>query len=302
MDRKDTKENADPRDRDRRSKAQKRRASVADDVVYTPAKPFSRGKLLLRLATVTAVAVALLLGLSIFFRVEEVLVSGTNKYTPWDISTASGIEKGDSLLLVGKAKASGRIITELPYVNTVQIGIELPNTVKIHITEIEVTYAIEDKDNHWWLMNSDGRIVEKLDPSAAEDYTRVLGIPIQPPAVGQNATAVELEQPEETIAGIPTEPILVTGQDHLQAALDILHYLEDNGIIGEMATVDVKDLGNLELWYGHRFHILLGDVGGLETKVEAAKQAIDQISPYQSGILDASFTIWPDQVILSPFS
>ena len=121
MDRKDTKENADRRDRDRRSKAQKRRASVADDVVYTPAKPFSRGKFLLRLATVTAVAVALLLGLSIFFRVEEVLVSGTNKYTPWDISTASGIEKGDSLLLVGKAKASGRIITELPYVNTVQM-------------------------------------------------------------------------------------------------------------------------------------------------------------------------------------
>ena len=51
----------------------------APDVVYTPAKPFSRDRFLVRLATVVAVVVALMFGISIFFRVEHVTVSGADK-------------------------------------------------------------------------------------------------------------------------------------------------------------------------------------------------------------------------------
>jgi len=55
----------------------------APDVVYTPAKPFSRERFLIRLATVVAVVIALMFGISIFFRVDHVTVSGPDKYTPY---------------------------------------------------------------------------------------------------------------------------------------------------------------------------------------------------------------------------
>lgn len=273
---------------------------VDQDVVYTPPKPFNRGRFLLRLATVAAVVGALVLGLSIFFKVETITVSGMEKYSPWDVRMASGIEDGENLLTLSKTEISGSIIANLPYVATVQVGIELPNTVNIHITEIEVVYAIQAKDESWWLINSDGRVIESINTSLAEDYTRILGILVEVPQPGDTAVAVEPEVTEDPSEF--TAPVTVLGRDYLDAAETILKYLEGNGIIGEMTTIDVSDLGNIEMWYGRRFQILLGDASRLDYKVSAVKQAIDLTSEYQTGILDASFTIWQDQVILTQFS
>ena len=63
------------------------------DVVYIPPKPFIRNRLLLRLATVLAIVLALVLAMSVFFRVENIQVSGLDQYTAWDISQASGIQR-----------------------------------------------------------------------------------------------------------------------------------------------------------------------------------------------------------------
>ena len=49
------------------------------DVVYTPPKPFKRGKFVLSLVTVVAVVMAIVLGMSIFFKVENIKVSGCQK-------------------------------------------------------------------------------------------------------------------------------------------------------------------------------------------------------------------------------
>ena len=49
------------------------------DGVYTPPKPFKRGRFVLHLVTVVAVVFAIILGMSIFFKVEKVQVSGHMK-------------------------------------------------------------------------------------------------------------------------------------------------------------------------------------------------------------------------------
>ena len=74
------------------------------DVVYTPPKPFKRGRFLLHLITVAAVVLAIVMGMSIFFKVETVKVSGCNKYTPWDVSEASGVEIGSNLMTISRAQ------------------------------------------------------------------------------------------------------------------------------------------------------------------------------------------------------
>ena len=47
------------------------------EVVYTPARPFSRNRFLLKLLTVVAVVIAIIFGTSIFFKVDTFVVSGT---------------------------------------------------------------------------------------------------------------------------------------------------------------------------------------------------------------------------------
>jgi len=269
-------------------------------IVYTQPKPFNRNRFLLRLATVVAVVLALLFGMSIFFKVKHVTVSGADKYTAWQIREASGLQEGENLLTVSEAKISARIRTTLPYVYSVRVGIKLPDTVNIEITELDVVYAIEAGDGSWWLMDADGKIVEKTTGSAALSHTRILGVKLDTPALGEQAAALEPE-PQETGEEGQTIPVTVREAERLNAVISILQYLEDNGVIGQAASLDVTDLSRIELWYSDRYQVLLGDTTQLSYKIENMKKAIDQQTKYQSGILDVSFTTWPDQVGFTSF-
>ena len=77
--------------------------------------------------------------------------------------------------------------------------------------------------------------------------------------------------------------------------------LEQNDIVGEAASVDVTSLTAVELWYGQRYHVKFGNMENLEYKIAAMKSAISQMSEYQMGNLDVSFTNMPDQVVYTPF-
>ena len=80
----------------------------------------------------------------------------------------------------------------------------------------------------------------------------------------------------------------------------ILKALENNDIVGEAASVDVTSTEDIILWYGTRYQVNLGDTSRLDYKVDCMNDAILQMSDYQSGVLDISFTIWPNQVGYTP--
>ncbi len=276
-------------------------------ILYTPAKPFNRNRFLLRLATVAAVVLALVFGMSIFFKARQVTVSGAEKYTAWEIKQASGIQDGESLLGLSEAKISARIRTALPYVGDVRVGIKLPDTVMIEITELEVVYAVEDSSSGWWLLDASGRIVDSTDAAAAKNHTRIEGVKIQDAAIGQQAVAAEPETEEtgentQTESGpvIPTVPAIPARQ-LLDAAVQILTALESNGVLGNVDTVNVSELTALELWYENRYRVSLGDTARLDYKIAAMKAAIRKMGEYQNGYLDVSFTIWPNEVGYQPF-
>ena len=271
------------------------------DVIYTQPKPFRRNRFILHIATVVAVVLALVFGMAIFFKVEKVEVAGAEKYSAWDIKTASGIQDGDQLLTLNKAKISGKIITELPYVKSVRIAITLPDTVKIEIEELSVFYAIETDDAQWYLIAADGKVVEKITEADAAGYTKITGVKLTAPVPGQPAVAAE-EIPEETTEDGQTVPPTVLGSEQLSIVLTILQELENNGILGKIVTVDVSDIYDLQMTYGQRFQILLGDASQMQKKISEIRVFIDQCSDNDSGELDASYTTWPDGVGLTPFS
>lgn len=286
--------------------ARTKTAVQSPDVVYTPAKPFSRERFLLRLATVVAVVIAMMFGISIFFRVEHVTVSGADKYTPYMIQQAAGIKEGDALLGLSDARISGKITSALPYVEDVRISIQLPDTVNIEITEMDVLYSIRDEHDTWWLMTAEGRVVINADNATAGTYTKVEGVKLKNPASGEQAVAADVSTGilVEDPAGGDMTPQMESGNTRLAAALSILQYLEENVIIGEVASVNVADLANLELWYGQRFQVKLGDTTELGYKIRCMNAAIngeDGLDDHDSGVLDISFTVYPDKIGYSVF-
>lgn len=285
------------------------------EAVYTMPQSVRRGKFLLRLVSVVAVVIALMMVVSIFFRVDTVTVLGAKKYTPWMVREASGIQEGDALLTLSEARAAGKIRSALPYVDEVKIDIQLPGTVNIELTELEVTYAIQATDNTWWLISASGEAIEQIDGTAASAYTRIVGVQADAPRVNQaivaTADTAPTEQTEETgeteedeqrtdDVTLPTQ-MQETNAQRLQACLSILQSLENNGVIGQVVSVNVESLMDIQLQYGQRFQVKLGNTDKLDYKISYMTRAVEQMEEYQVGVLDVSFE-YSEQGIFTPES
>ena len=293
-------QNANVRTNRRRVSSPKR---YTQPVVYTQPKVFNRNRLLLQLLIICASVLAMVMALSVFFKVEVIKVSGAKAYSEWDVREASGIEIGDNLLTFSEPRASGQIQAKLPYVNEVRIGIKLPDTVIIYIEELEVAYAAKCSNGIWWLITSEGRVVEQIDDVRAESYTQIEGITLDNPVVNESAVALE-DSPQGVDPSQSTEEtqvVTVTNAQRLSAALTILQALENNGIVGEAASVNVTNLNAIVLWYGTRFQVNLGDISNVDVKIAWMNTAIGQLSEYDRGILDVSFTSWENEVGFTPF-
>lgn len=290
-----------PKKRTSRKSENSRPKTPTPAVIYTQPLPFNRDRLIVQLITVTAVVLAIVMGLSVFFKVKTVTVTGADTYSAWAVREASGISEGDKLLTFSKIRAASQIMANLPYVKGVRIGIKLPDTVNIMIEEESVVYAVKSSDGQWWMMDSDGRVVEQANNAKAATATQLLGVTLEAPAVNQKGIATEMT-PSETNELGELIPVTTTGAQRLTAALQIFKALESNDIVGEAASVDVTSTEDIILWYGTRYQVNLGDTSRLDYKIDCMNDAILQMSDYQSGVLDVSFTIWPNQVGYTPFA
>lgn len=298
------------RRRDQTRAPQRAAGQPVPEVVYTPPKRLNRGRFLLKLLTVAAVVMAVLMGLSVFFRVETVMVSGAESYTPWMIREASGIEAGESLLQISEPKIASRIIERLPYVDEVKVNVTLPGTVNIHVTELQVTYSIQSGDGSWWLISSEGRVVEKT--ASAGSFTRVQGLKLRDPepmaqaqawAAAEPQTSEPTEDSEPTAGTTPPNPVPLAQQqladETLDTVLTILGELEKNRIIGEVTIIDVTDPLDIRLKFGQNFVVCLGDGSRMSYKVAYMAAALEQMGSTAPGELDLTLK-YREEAIFTP--
>ena len=268
------------------------------EVIYTPPKPMRRGRLLWKLVSMAAVAAAIFLGLSVFFRVDTITVAGADKYSPWMIREASGIVTGDPLLSIGKARVASRIRMRLPYVDEIKVGVRLPGTVEIQVTELQVTYSIEDENGAWWLISSDGRAVEQVSTERAMGYTRVEGLAIRAPQPGQNVQAIpgaRIDADEGTAAPIDQSE----ANEQLEALQAIMAGLEENRIIGKVSVIDVTAVEDLRLEYPHLLTVRLGDAQRMDYKLRYLAAAAQKMEENQSGELDLTLE-YTEEAVFKP--
>lgn len=265
----------DPEDRRRNRASRQKPKTNAPEIVRTPPKEFDRRRFALQIWTIVAIVLAISIGLSIFFRVGQITVTGCNRYSAWTVSEASGIEIGDSLLFFGKATAGSCILDALPYVMSVRFTVKLPGNVNIIIEEAPVAYGLQATDGSWWLITSEGKVAEQTDAVNAEKTTVIKGVILDGPVVGEMARAYTSDSDGA-----------VTGADRLATALQLVQLLEANEILGEMSCVDVNNLQHLRLWYKNQYRIDLGDRQEMDTKIATVRAAIPEIGEFQTGVME----------------
>jgi cell division septal protein FtsQ len=278
-----TEKRQSPRQNRERRQAQPQPKRSEPAVVRTQPKPFDRRHLMLKIWTIVAVVLAASIGLSIFFRVDEITVTGCDKYSAWSVSEAAGIQMGDSILFFGKATASSRIMDALPFIKSVRFRIKLPGSVDIIIEEAPVGYAVEAADGSWWLLTADGKVAQQTDAVNAQNNTIIKGVNLADPKLGETAKAYQSQ-----------EDGAVTGADRLSAALHLAQLLEKNEIMGTMRYIDVSNLQQIQLWYKNQYSIALGDQQEMETKIATVAAAIPKIGSFQTGVMKLvkDGTVW----------
>ena len=216
-----------------------------------------RGSLgpLLRVLSVVLAAVAIVAALTLFFKVDEVQVTGGGRYTEEEIRSASGVEQGDNLILLDKYRIAQRIYTALPYITEVRINRQLPDVLLVEVVETQAVAAVQGA-GAWWLVSPTGKVLEAVDSEAAQD-----------PAAGERLTLSE--------------------EDNLDAEtlISLLSAMETRGVLTRTDSVDASDPEQLVLDYDGRFRVEIGYDADFGFKMDCLVAAVATFQPNETGII-----------------
>ena len=185
---------------------------------------------LYRLISMVLIAAVVVTALTLFFRVDEVLITGQQRYTAEEIRKASGVEQGDNLFLLNKHEVSASLGRELPYIESLHIRRRAPDTLILEVRECQKPLALI-QDGFAWLISPsgepNGKIVDQLPVEEAEGYGRIEGCKLLAPAVNTRIklkTELELEQQalQKLMAAL--------AEKDMMEAVDAIH-LEDPSVL-----------------------------------------------------------------------
>ena len=221
-----------------------------------------------RTAPLVAVAVCLLLCLALLggaaallLRVETVTVSGNVRYTDAEITAASGVKIGDSMLFVSRDKLVRKITAACPHVEQLVLEKDYPSALVLRITETGAVYYTRVRDRICTL-DASLRVIECTDATAG-------------------LTELRLPEVKSAIEGSTLQFADADDDARVRAALDVL------GAADDVLTLDCIDLGdryNILAYAAGRAEILFGDASNLEIKLRIARQVFaEAIAESSSG-------------------
>ena len=259
---------------------------------------------LFKLLCAVALAAALTVGATVFFRVETVEVAGNSRYTQEEVVEASGIQTGDNLYAMNKFNVQRQIRELLPYVSEVSIQRSLPSTIRIQVTECQAAARVmpntsaqppaaeegtpdggagagQERADEAWLISATGKL---LEPAPADSGAlEISGLTLLMPRAGTMLTL-----PQEEAAG-------------QTALLGLLAALVEGEMLSEFSAARFEET-RITLRYLDRFDVEMPLNGDFPYLLQVLRQAVadldQRIGPGCTGRLD--LTREEAQAVYSP--
>jgi len=216
------------------------------------------------------ICAALVFGMTVFFRVSNIEVTGANHYTQEEIIEASGIKDGDNLMFVNRASIAQKIYSKLLYIGEVNIKRKLPNTVVIEVAE-SGSVAVIESESGFWLIDKSCRLLEECTTTDIESYIKIKGLAAVKPEKGNVITVADEDKPK------------------LGFLSGILTAMADRNMISQVKALDLSNVSNAEFDYlDGRFAVKLGSNENLEYKFELLLGTIAKLDADDTGTIDLS--------------
>ncbi len=219
---------------------------------------------------------------AIFFRIENIDVSGIERYRADEVRTASGMEQGDNLIFFNKFSAISRIFEALPYVEEVKMRRSLPDTLVI---EVQETYAAAfvEQGGEYWLLSPKAKLLEKTS-LRSEDVIEVRGLELSDPVIGERA------QP----AGEDTAKV--------DSLVDVMDALKAAEMLSAVSMISLEGVYDVTFTFLDRFTVELGMPEQLDYKLEFLLEIVDRLGSSEAGTIDMSSLTEDGEVLFRPRS
>ncbi|MFR7767085.1 MAG: cell division protein FtsQ/DivIB [Oscillospiraceae bacterium] len=220
-----------------------------------------RGRSLLQPLIFLLICVALVLGMSVFFRVSKVEVVGNSIYTAEEVVDASGIGKGDNLFFINRFSAASRIFSKLPYVD------------KAKVTRACRTRHHHDQESSA-MATSGGRRLRSLTSCKLLSPSRTDALTSSPASTASRRSA--------KVGGAQSRRCRCASHVPRRSRAAASRH----GI--KVTVIDLADAASPSFLYDGRFTVRLGANENVEYKFGMLQSAISQLTAGDTGTIDLS--------------
>lgn len=229
-----------------------------------------RKRLLLIFYLVTfliAIGAAVVLSITVLFRIDTIQVTGQSRYTEQEIVQMSGIEVGENLFLADTATAKQQIEEKLPYIGRAKVSRRLPAKILITVEEAEISGAVE-YGGGYAIVSPEGKVLE-ITSAIPEGYSLIEGLDLKSADLGKK---IVYEDPEKQ-----------------EMFTELAQSLAEHGI-APITRMDLTNLYDIVVEYDGRITMEFGLPSDIDFKVRFAKTILSEPDMADAqGVLDLSY-------------
>lgn len=217
------------------------------------------------LAALLAV-VGIALSLTVFFKVNAVLVEGDlTVHTEEEIRALAGIKIGGNLFRFNARAKEKAIWSTLPYIESVKITRKLPGTVVIKVKEIKYLFSVPTGTGY--AVVSDKLKILDITSNPPEHLIELTGVEAVDPVKGETLTAKNVE----------TSTFFMT----------LAQTLDAYDLLSKVTAIDVTDKLNYRLIYDNRLDCMIGTANHLDYKMNMLAEVVsNKLKLTDTGFLD----------------
>ena len=205
----------------------------------------------------------------VFLNVKSINISGNEKYSDEEISALVPIAIGDNMFSFNSGKLEYEIAKALPYIGSVEIKRDLPNTIEVKITE-EIPCFATEMAGDTYLISSNLKVLERLPDTSAEST---------------ELTVLKLSNVRTCIVG---ETIDFVNSRTSDAIVSLYKSCESNYIQDKIVSIDVESRFDIYANYDNRFKVYFGDTENIDIKIRFLVAIIDELEPDATGVINVS--------------
>lgn len=249
--------------------AQRRKKPSAAKAGRAPKRRRRRGSyaiyyiLLLLIVIITGVV----LSLTVFFKIQNITVTGQAIYPPEELIATSGILTQENIFKVETQAPVENILARYGYIEEVRIRRRLPDTIVIEATPAKPLAAILS-GGEYTIISTKGRVMEKELQHAPENLTTVLG-------------------PDTSVLEVCSY-IGESDAEWMKMLGYVTQAIEENAFSG-VTLIDLTDRLDIVIIYDNRINLLMGSEAQMSYKVKFVKDVIEnRLEAGFTGSIDVS--------------